>query len=81
MRSFKVVVYANAVECFEEKEISRVDYTAQLASHELLQYHVIVSQLNGKVKFGRDRGANYCHYHAKNIDPDYGFISHPSESG
>jgi hypothetical protein len=81
MRSFRVIVYANLVECFEEKEISRVDYTARISGGERLQYKVIVSQKGGKVMFGRDRGAHYCHYHAKNIDLDYSFVALPLKSG
>lgn len=74
MRQFNVTVYSNSIECFEEDKISRVDYTASREGRETLLYRVIVSTKRGKVNTGRDRGASYCHYHAKNIDPDYGFV-------
>ncbi len=74
MRSFKVVVFSNCIECFEQETLSRVDYTASVEGGEKLVYKVIVSQLRGKVKFGIDRGSSYCHYHAKNVNPDYRFV-------
>lgn len=73
MRNFKVTVTQSAVECFEEKDLSRVDYTAHVDGGEMLSYKVIISHKNGRVNFGIDRGAAYCHYHAKNINPDYAF--------
>lgn len=74
MRHFSVTVFSDAVECFEEDKISRVDYTASMTGGETLLYKVIISTKRGKVNSGRDRGAAYCHYHAKNIAPDYGFV-------
>lgn len=73
MRSFDVTVYSNAIECVEVMELSRVDYAAEGTGCEPLRYRVSVSQKRGKVRRGRDRGANYVHYHAKNIQPAYKF--------
>lgn len=74
MRHFDVVVFCDSIECFEVEKVSRVDYTARKEDRETLLYKVSVSGKRGKVKSGRDRAASYCHYHAKNIDPDYGFV-------
>lgn len=74
MRHFNVTVFSDAVECFEVEKISRVDYTASKQGGETLLYKVSVSAKRGKVNSGRDRAATYCHYHAKNIAPDYGFV-------
>ncbi len=74
MRCFNVVVLSDAIECFEVEKVSRVDYTACKSGGETLVYKVSVSRERGKVNAALDRAASYCHYHAKNIDPDYGFV-------
>lgn len=74
MRHFNVVVFVDSIECFEVEKVSRVDYTACKSGGETLVYKVSVSHKRGKVKLPLDRAAAYCHYHAKNVDPNYGFV-------
>lgn len=74
MRYFDVMVLSHAVECYEVDGLSRVDYMAVAMGRETLVYRCTLSHRLGKVRNGRDRAASYCHYHAKNIHPDYKFV-------
>lgn len=80
MRSFAVTVLASRIECFEIASLRRVDYTAQRCGGETLVYKVSVSHKGGRVSNGRDRGAMFVHYHARNLSGDYKFVVEKEKS-